>query len=275
MYGYRDQNNYRTMSSSTLSDIDNLEKTNSEQDKSISSLSELMNSKADINDIINLNDSLNLFVSKQNKINKVLGEGLNTIGDKFNILSNNITNVSEKLSELSSKVSSNTENGNKYDNKIEKLSEKHNEDITMLNDKISSLNESKENLSNAINSKLSSDDAASIYAKKKDVYTKDDINAFENASDDKFASKEWVLEKKYISSDEADSKYASVDSINKIKDDVAAFKDSMTIQYNGIMQGVIDFQTNTSNRIDTINDRLGTFKTMIDKLSDKISKIKG
>ena len=275
MYGYRDQNNYRTMSSSTLSDIYNLEKTNSEQDKSISSLSELMNSKADINDIINLNDSLNLFVSKQNKINKVLGEGLNTIGDKFNILSNNITNVSEKLSELSVKVSSNTENGNKYDNKIEKLSEKHNEDITMLNDKISSLNESKENLSNAINSKLSSDDAASIYAKKKDVYTKDEINAFENESDDKFASKEWVLEKKYISNDEADSKYASVDSINKIKDDVAAFKDSMTIQYNGIMQSVIDFQTNTSNRIDTINDRLNTFKTMIDKLSDKISKIQG
>ena len=273
MYGYRDQNNYRTMSSSTLSDIDNLEKTNSEQDKSISSLSELMNSKADINDIINLNDSLNLFVSKQNKINKVLGEGLNTIGDKFNILSNNITNVSEKLSELSVKVSSNTENGNKYDNKIEKLSEKHNEDITMLNDKISSLNESKENLSNAINSKLSSDDAASIYAKKKDVYTKDEINAFENASDDKFASKEWVLEKKYISNDEADSKYASVDSINKIKDDVAAFKDSMTIQYNGIMQGVSDFQTNTSNRIDTINDRLNTFKTMIYMISDKISKI--
>lgn len=275
MYGYRDQNNYRTMSSSTLSDIDNLEKTNSEQDKSISSLSELMNSKADINDIINLNDSLNLFVSKQNKINKVLGEGLNTIGDKFNILSSNITNVSEKLSELSIKVSSNTENGNKYDNKIEKLSEKHNEDTTMLNDKISSLNESKENLSNAINSKLSSDDAASIYAKKNDVYTKDEINAFENASDDKFASKEWVLEKKYISNDEADSKYTSVDSINKIKDDVAAFKDSMTIQYNGIMQGVIDFQTNTSNRIDTINDRLDTFKTMIDKLSDKISKIQG
>ena len=275
MYGYRDQNNYRTMSSSTLSDIDNLEKTNSEQDKSISSLSELMNSKADINDIINLNDSLNLFVSKQNKINKVLGEGLNTIGDKFNILSNNITNVSEKLSELSSKVSSNTENGNKYDNKIEKLSEKHNEDTTMLNDKISSLNESKENLSNAINSKLSSDDAASIYAKKNDVYTKDEINAFENASDDKFASKEWVLEKKYISSDEADSKYASVDSVNKVKDDIEAFKDGMTIQYNGIMQGVIDFQTNTSNRIDTINARLDKFKTMIDKLSDKISKIQG
>lgn len=275
MYGYRDQNNYRTMSSSTLSDIDNLEKTNSEQDKSISSLSELMNSKADINDIINLNDSLNLFVSKQNKINKVLGEGLNTIGDKFNILSNNITNVSEKLSELSSKVSSNTENGSESDHKIEKLSEKHNDDITMLNDKILSLNESKENLSNAINSKLSNDDAASIYTKKKDVYTKDEINAFENASDDKFASKEWVLEKKYISSDESDSKYASIDSVNKVKDDIAAFKDSMTIQYNGIMQGVIDFQTNTSNRIDTINDRLDTFKTMIDKLSDKISKIQG
>ena len=275
MYGYRDQNNYRTMSSSTLSDIDNLEKTNSEQEKSISSQSELMNSKADINDIINLNDSLNLFVSKQNKINKVLGEGLNTIGDKFNILSNNITNVSEKLSELSIKVSSNTENGNKYDNKIEKLSEKHNEDTAMLNEKISSLNESKENLSNAINSKLSSDDAASIYAKKKDVYTKDEINAFENASDDKFASKDWVLEKKYISSDEADSKYASADSVNKVKDDIEAFKDGMTIQYNGIMQGVIDFQTNTSNRIDTINARLDTFKTMIDKLSDKISKIQG
>lgn len=274
-YGYRDQNNYKTMSSSTLNDIDNLEKVNSEQDKSISSLSELMNSKADINDIINLNDSLNLFVSKQNSINKVLGEGLNTIGDKFNILSNNITNVSDKLAELSSKVSSNTESGSESDNKIEKLSEKHSEDITMLNDKISSLNESNDKLSNAINSKLGNDEAALVYAKKKDVYTKDEINAFENASDEKFASKEWVSENGYISSDEADSRYVSLESIDELKDDIANFKNSMTIQYNGIMQGVIDFQTNTSNRIDTINARLDTFKAMIDKLSDKISKIQG
>ena len=274
-YGYRDQNNYKTMSSSTLNDIDNLEKVNSEQDKSISSLSELMNSKADINDIINLNDSLNLFVSKQNSINKVLGEGLNTIGDKFNILSNNITNVSEKISELSSKVSSNTESGSESSNKIEKLSEKHSKDITMLNDKILSLSESKENLLNAINSKLGNDEAALVYAKKKDVYTKDEINAFENASDEKFASKEWVSEKGYISSDEANSRYTSVESIDELKDDISNFKNSMTIQYNGIMQGVIDFQTNTSNRIDTINARLDTFKAMIDKLSDKISKIQG
>lgn len=274
-YGYRDQNNYKTMSSSTLNDIDNLEKVNSEQDKSISSLSELMNSKADINDIINLNDSLNLFVSKQNSINKVLGEGLNTIGDKFNILSNNITNVSDKLAELSSKVSSNTESGSESDNKIEKLSEKHSEDITMLSDKISSLNESNDKLSNAINSKLGNDEAALVYAKKKDVYTKDEINAFENASDEKFASKEWVSEKGYISSDEADSRYVSLKSIDELKDDISNFKNSMTIQYNGIMQGVIDFQTNTSNRIDTINARLDTFKAMIDKLSDKISKIQG
>lgn len=274
-YGYRDQNNYKTMSSSTLNDIDNLEKVNSEQDKSISSLSELMNSKADINDIINLNDSLNLFVSKQNSINKVLGEGLNTIGDKFNILSNNITNVSDKLAELSSKVSSNTESGSESSNKIEKLSEKHSKDITMLNDKILSLSESKENLLNAINSKLGNDEAALVYAKKKDVYTKDEINAFENASDEKFASKEWVSGKGYISSDEANSRYASVESIDELKDDISNFKNSMTIQYNGIMQGVIDFQTNTSNRIDTINARLETFKAMIDKLSDKISKIQG
>lgn len=274
-YGYRDQNNYKTMSSSTLNDIDNLEKVNSEQDKSISSLSELMNSKADINDIINLNDSLNLFVSKQNSINKVLGEGLNTIGDKFNILSNNITNVSDKLAELSSKVSSNTESGSESSNKIEKLSEKHSKDITMLNDKILSLSESKENLLNAINSKLGNDEAALVYAKKKDVYTKDEINAFENASDEKFASKEWVSEKGYISSDEANSRYASVESIDELKDDISNFKNRMTIQYNGIMQGVIDFQTNTSNRIDTINARLETFKAMIDKLSDKISKIQG
>ena len=274
-YGYRDQNNYKTMSSSTLNDIDNLENVNSEQDKSISSLSELMNSKADINDIINLNDSLNLFVSKQNSINKVLGEGLNTIGDKFNILSNNITNVSDKLAELSSKVSSNTESGSESSNKIEKLSEKHSKDITMLNDKILSLSESKENLLNAINSKLGNDEAALVYAKKKDVYTKDEINAFENASDEKFASKEWVSEKGYISSDEANSRYASVESIDELKDDISNFKNRMTIQYNGIMQGVIDFQTNTSNRIDTINARLETFKAMIDKLSDKISKIQG
>ena len=35
------------------------------------------------------------------------------------------------------------------------------------------------------------------------------------------------------------------------------------------------FQANTSNRIDIINARLDTFKAMIDKLSDKISKIQG
>ena len=93
-YGYHDQNDYDSLS---LADIDSLEKVNKEQDDNITTLSSLTMSKADANDVARLNCKVNKFICKQDKINKCLGNGMNTIGDKFNILSNNVTKVMDKI----------------------------------------------------------------------------------------------------------------------------------------------------------------------------------
>ena len=97
-YGYHDQNDYDSLS---LADIDSLEKVNKEQDDNITTLSSLTMTKADANDVARLNCKVNKFMCKQDKINKCLGNGMNTIGDKFNILSNNVTKVMNKIDSLS------------------------------------------------------------------------------------------------------------------------------------------------------------------------------
>lgn len=269
-YGYHDQNDYDSLS---LADIDDLEKVNKEQDDSITTLSSLTMTKADANYVDRLNCKVNKFMCKQDKINKCLGNGMNTIGDKFNILSKNVTNVMEKVSSLSGLTDSSISSLTSVTESLEKLSSKHDNDIESVNAKIEDLSrksiESKEELS----SKLDKEEAFNTYAKKGSSYTKLEIDSMVDDANNKFATMDWVNNKNYITKSEADGKYTSNNGADELRAEFKKLKEDMTIKCNGIMQGVIDFQSNTSKRIDTLNKRLDAFKTSIEELSKKVSEI--
>ena len=101
-YGYHDQNDYDSLS---LADIDSLEKVNKEQDDNITTLSSLTMTKADANDVARLNCKVNKFMCKQDKINKCLGNGMNTIGDKFNILSKWVPIINSSSNSIKESIS--------------------------------------------------------------------------------------------------------------------------------------------------------------------------
>ena len=84
---------------------------------------------------------------------------------------------------------------------------------------------------------------------------------------------DWVANKHYITKAEADGKYTTNDGAEKLREEFKDLKESLTIKCNGIMQGVVDFQSNTSIRIDALNKRLDTYKLTLDDLSKRVSDL--
>ena len=269
-YGYHDQNDYDSLS---LADIDSLEKVNKEQDDNITTLSSLTMSKADANDVARLNCKVNRFMCKQDKINKCLGNGMNTIGDKFNILSNNVTKVMDKIDSLSGLTDSSISSLRNVTETLGKLSVKHDNDIKDVNTKVDGLSRKYEECKEEISSKLDKEDAFNTYAKKGSSYTKLEVDSMVDDANNKFATMDWVTNKHYITKAEADGKYTTNDGAEELRKEFKDLKDSLTIKCNGIMQGVVDFQKNTSVRIDALNQRLNTYRLTLDELSKKVSDL--
>ena len=92
-------------------------------------------------------------------------------------------------------------------------------------------------------------------------------------ANNKFATMDWVANKHYITKAEADGKYTTNDGAEELRKEFKDLKESLTIKCNGIMQGVVDFQSNTSNRIDTLNKRLDTYKLTLEELSNRIDAL--
>ena len=267
-YGYHDQNDYDSLS---LADIDSLEKVNKEQDDNITTLSSLTMTKADANDVARLNCKVNKFMCKQDKINKCLGNGMNTIGDKFNILSNNVTKVMNKIDSLSGLTNSSISSLTNVTETLNNLSVKHDGDIENVNTKVDGLSRKYEGCKEEISSKLDKEEAFNTYAKKGSSYTKLEVDSMVDDANNKFATMDWVTNKHYITKAEADGKYTTNDGAEKLKEEFKDLKESLTIKCNGIMQGVMDFQSNTSTRIDALNKRLDTYKLTLEELSKRVS----
>ena len=92
-------------------------------------------------------------------------------------------------------------------------------------------------------------------------------------ANNKFDTMDWVTNKHYITKTEADGKYTTNDGAEKLKEEFKDLKESLTIKCNGIMQGVMDFQSNTSTRIDALNKRLDTYKLTLEELSKRVSDL--
>ena len=257
-YGYHDQNDYDSLS---LADIDSLEKVNKEQDDNITTLSSLTMTKADANDVARLNCKVNKFMCKQDKINK------------FNILSNNVTKVMNKIDSLSGLTDSSISSLTNVTETLNNLSAKHDEDINNVNTKVDGLSRKYEGCKEEISSKLDKEEAFNTYAKKGSSYTKLEVDSMVDDANNKFATMDWVTNKHYITKAEADGKYTTNDGAEELRKEFKDLKESLTIKCNGIMQGVVDFQSNTSTRIDALNKRLDTYKLTLEELSKRVSDL--
>ena len=208
-YGFPDQNGYASEFNNV--DLSDIREKNKEQDKEIQ---DLEGEKADKKDLIKLSGEVGTFISEQGRINQ---EFANCIGG----MSNDIDELKAIDREFAEQLSAVTDGLNDAICGIQNLGERVDdvqEDVDELSGKVTTLETTVEGIQTELDSKLGKDEAEEIYAKKADVYTKEEVNALIDGELTEYATKEWVEEQGYLDVNEGDERYAKKETVDALSD---------------------------------------------------------
>ena len=236
-YGFPDQNGYASEFNNV--DLSDIREKNKEQDKEIQ---DLEGEKADKKDLIKLSGEVGTFISEQGRINQ---EFANCIGG----MSNDIDELKAIDREFAEQLSAVTDGLNDAICGIQNLGERVDdvqEDVDELSGKVTTLETTVEGIQTELDNKLGKDEAEEIYAKKSDVYTKEEVNALIDGELTEYATKEWVEEQGYLDVSEGDERYAKKETVDALSD---RLNDSVT-----------DLNT----KIYAVSGEFGTYKTVTD-----------
>lgn len=236
-YGFPDQNGYASEFNNV--DLSDIREKNKEQDKEIQ---DLEGEKADKKDLIKLSGEVGTFISEQGRINQ---EFANCIGG----MSNDIDELKTIDREFAEQLSAVTDGLNDAICGIQNLGERVDdvqEDVDELSGKVTTLETTVEGIQTELDSKLGKDEAEEIYAKKSDVYTKEEVDALIDGELTEYATKEWVEEQGYLDVNEGDERYAKKETVDALSD---RLNDSVT-----------DLNT----KIYAVSGDFGTYKTVTD-----------
>lgn len=250
-YGFNDQNVYVGLPNADLSEI---HKTNRDQDRDISDLSGMTMGKADICMVKKVSDKLDTFIDIQSHINKKTVGAIKVTFDNIDKLKHRDRHITEKINEIGEQVNSITDEISEIKDKLDKG-----------NDETENTNSKLEEIESVLDEKLDKVEAENTYAKKEDVYTKEDVD---KAIDDKLvgvATEEWVYNKGYISEDNADSKYASKAKVNTLEDRFNEAKTDFTGKYNELRTSLTDLKNSTDSRLNKIESDIETTDKKFDE----------
>ena len=242
-YGFPDQNGYSSdINGVDLSDI--IEK-NKEQDKEIA---DLEGEKASKKDLLELSGSVETLISAQTKFNNAIVDTISGITSDIDALKAVDTEFAEQLSAVTNGLDDAME-------AIETLGDRMDD----VEDEISGINESIESIEEN-------------YAKKDDVYTKEEIDA-RIPSGETFATQEWVKEQGYLTAESGDSMYAKIEDIEDISDIVSSGFTQLTDEINAVNDKVDALSGETEAKFDEVNERIDGVDEAIISLSGDIETI--
>lgn len=261
-YGYADQNVYIGLPNCDLSDI---HETNREQDKEIDAISGATKDKVDISVFNELSGKVDTFIDAENTINEAFVNAISSNTISIGNLEKRDMEITDKINEITDKfdplyeviddISAQTADiQNKLDSHLSATSEFEN---TVL-EQISGINET-------LNEKLDKTEADELYVKKDDVYTKDEIDDIVTNGVSGFATQQWVLDRHYISEDDADTKYAQKSRLTALEDRVNDVQTNLYNQYNSLNSSFIEYKTVTDGRISAITDNISTLNAKHDR----------
>lgn len=268
-YGYRDQNNYKGMSKA---DIDQIEIDNRTQSDDIATISSLTSTKADMTYVSKFEDNVNMFLSRQNSINKSLGDGVNSVGKSIDKVNSAIGEINASVDKLSETVNEQAASIDETSSKLKEVLATHNTDTSEIAKALDSVNGLVTSVRIDLCNKLSLDEASINFAKKDSVYTKAEIDEFSTNADSKYATIDSVNEK-FITKSDGDERYSLRDRFDSISADYDKFKEDVRKKCNDTIDTVSAFQSNTSKRLDIINDRIDLLKTLIENLTSRIESL--
>ena len=266
-YGYIEQVDYNMMGFCDV-DLTPINDKNKEQDEEISNLSELTQDAQ--SGLTALEEDFREF--SDNTLNALSGmtasinanaKNIRTLVTKHNQLSSKVSDMDESLSSLTDRVDTLSESINT------KLSKEEAADMYARKDKVEQLKTDVDALSASLNTKLSKEEAADVYARKDSVYTKQEVDNIVSGELSPYASRQWVEEQGYVKRTEADTLYAS-------KDTEANAQEALG-KANGVLTDFNQFKGATNQSIDSLVGRVTNLEAKEeedkDTLSSKIDKV--
>lgn len=261
-YGYADQNTYMGLPNTDLSDI---RKVNREQDKEINSISGATKEKADAKTVNELSGKVESFIDKQDMINKHLARGINKNRERIEKLEARDEEITNKINEIADDFDPIYENINSLSGKVDTLDAKLTNHINQESTFETEITRRVNNVENALGSKLDRCEADTIYAKKNDVYTKAEVDNKIAGITTNFATEQWVLDRGYITTLDADSRYASKSNLNSLNERVTSVEANLYHQYNELNSDFLRFKNDASTKINTLNGRVNTLESRYDR----------
>jgi hypothetical protein len=248
-YGFPDQNVYDGLPNIDLSDI---YKTNEEQDKEISEISGETNSKADMSLVIELSGKVDTFIDAQTTID---GE------------------ILESLSGITNKINEIADTTNQIDSDLEGLENSFQEHIVEFN-------EFKDYTNEKLEEKLDSTVAEETYAKKVDVYTKEEADAkfitdLPDISD--FVKKEElnaVIDDLEALSGQVESlgdKYATDEELNELKENLESQIESAKTELDSEISNINESISAISETLVSISGLTETVSELEEKVDGKVN----
>ena len=238
-YGFPDQNGYSSVINGGDVDIDDIIKKNKEQDEEIQ---DLEGEKADKKDLDELSGKVETMIVAQSEINADVANSISGMSADIETLKGIDTEFAAQLSALTDGVNDAICGVQNLNDRAEDIEE----DVAELSGKVMTLQTTVEGIQTELDNKLDKDEAEEIYAKKSDVYTKEEVDALIDGELGEYATKEWVEEQGYLDTNEGDARYAKIETVNALSD---RLNDSVT-----------DLNT----KIYSVSGELGTYKTITD-----------
>lgn len=261
-YGYADQNAYIGLPNADLSDI---REVNKEQDKEINAISGATKDKADISTVNELSGKVDTFIDKQDLINKWLAKGINKNRERIDGLERRDEEITNKINEIVDDFNPIYDELGRISRKTDELDTKLTEHIAESEEFENRINNKVDGLEDGLEGKLDKTEAYNTFAKKADVYTKQEVDDLIDGIGDDYATEEWVLSRGFITETDADGKYASKARLNALEDRVGDIQTTLYNQYNELNSDLSQYKTITNGRIDTLNTRVSTVESKCDR----------
>lgn len=263
-YGYPDQNVFTSLGSVDLSEI---EKINREQDEEISEISGATKDKADLELVNELSAKTDAFIALQGEINEQFAEAISGNTERILALEEYDTEVADKINEIISGITTLDEDVEILSGDVETL--KNQMVIVSGNtEAIESLSGTIDDLQDILDGKLDKDEAEETYAKKENVYTKEEC-------DEKFLTEHQSLS---AITDDINALSGAIDTIQEEIDNIPSIdtsKFALKTDLNALSGSFSTYSASTDNKIYSMEGEISAITDDISSVNRRINTING
>ena len=255
-YGFPDQNGYSSEINGV--DLSDIREKNKEQDEEIQ---DLEGEKADKKDLLSLSGTVENFITRQSEINQEFADAISGMSGDIEELKKIDTEFAEQLSAITSGV------------------DEAMDAIEILDERVDNVEDNISGLSETVNEIIED------YAKKDDVYSKEEIDEMMASGFSEYATKEWVEEQGYITEEEADAKYAKIEDLEELAsavesaatdiderfEEVNQSIDDINDRIDGLAEDLSAFSEDVANDFSSVNEQISGITDTISDLANAIS----